>query len=234
MVITPFLAMTAAEMRNISDFPPKLAWMACHFSPYGPGLSNVPERLSSQAMIILDDSTPFREHDSGIIIRQLWELVKNNDCSGVLLDFQRPGNPEAAALALCLSQELPCPVIVSEFYAKDLLCPVCLPPVPLFTEPDQYLVPWKGRDIWLEISPEGMHLTLSEQGCEAAPLPSPDRNRKGFADKTLRCHYTIETNEKSAGFTLWRNADDLEQLLEDTHRLGVTEFIGLYQEFSQL
>ena len=45
MAITPFLAMTAAEFRKKEDLPDKIAWMACHFSPYGLGLSNLPQRL---------------------------------------------------------------------------------------------------------------------------------------------------------------------------------------------
>ena len=63
MAITPFLAMTAAEMRNISVCPPKIAWMACHFSPYGLGLSNMPKDLPSNSLLIVDDYTPPSGHD---------------------------------------------------------------------------------------------------------------------------------------------------------------------------
>ena len=58
MAIAPFLAMTAAETRNHSVLPPKIAWMACHFSPYGLGLSNLPQRLPPHALLLLDDITP--------------------------------------------------------------------------------------------------------------------------------------------------------------------------------
>ena len=43
MVIRPFLAMTAAEIRANPDISSPIGWMACHFSPYGTGLSNLPE-----------------------------------------------------------------------------------------------------------------------------------------------------------------------------------------------
>ena len=45
MAIRPFLAMTAAEIRGTETLPPKTAWMACHFSPYSTGLSNLPKDL---------------------------------------------------------------------------------------------------------------------------------------------------------------------------------------------
>ena len=58
MAIAPFLAMTAAEMQNSSQLPPKIAWMACHFSPYGLGLSNLPKELPSDSLLMVDDITP--------------------------------------------------------------------------------------------------------------------------------------------------------------------------------
>ena len=45
MAIRPFLAMTAAEIQGTETLPPKTAWMACHFSPYSTGLSNLPKAL---------------------------------------------------------------------------------------------------------------------------------------------------------------------------------------------
>ena len=230
MAIVPFLAMTAAEMGNVSAFPPKIAWMACHFSPYGLGLSNLPGELPPQSLILLDDITPMRKHDPKVITNQLLERIEELACSGVLLDFQRENCPEMEALVHRLTQALPCPVIVSDRYARDLCCPVFLPPVPPSVPLEEHISPWEGREIWLEIGLTGELLTLTEQGCNASPLPYPDDNREGFAEESLHCHYTIETNEKSARFTLWRTTDDLIDLLSEAERLGIHGAVGLYQE----
>ena len=71
MAIRPFLAMTAAEIRGTETLPPKTAWMACHFSPYSTGLSNLPKALPPGSMVILDDITPIHGHDSETIAAQL-------------------------------------------------------------------------------------------------------------------------------------------------------------------
>ena len=62
------------------------------------------------------------------------------------------------------------------------------------------------------------------------PLPYPDFTTPGFAEETLHCHYTMETNEKSARFTLWRTKEDWNALMEDAEKLGVLAVVGLYQE----
>ena len=233
MAIVPFLAMTAAEMGNVSAFPPKTAWMACHFSPYGLGLSNLPQRLPPHALLLLDDITPIREHDPQRITEQLLNCLESLNCHGVLLDFQRPDVPETAVLVNHLTQTLPCPVIVSESYARELTCPVFLPPVPPSVALEEYISPWEGRSIWMEIGLTGELLTLTEQGCETVPLPFPNEASEGFPEKALHCHYRIETNEKSARFTLWRTEKDLAALLEEAEGLGISGAVGLYQEFSK-
>lgn len=233
MAILPFLAMTAAEMAKVSDFPPKIAWMACHFSPYGLGLSNLPQRLPPHALLLLDDITPIREHDPQRITEQLLNCLESLNCHGVLLDFQRPDVPETAVLVNHLTQTLPCPVIVSESYASELSCPVFLPPVPPSVALEEYISPWEGRSIWMEIGLTGELLTLTEQGCETVPLPFPNEASEGFPEKALHCHYRIETNEKSARFTLWRTEKDLAALLEEAEGLGISCAVGLYQEFSK-
>ena len=50
----------------------------------------------------------------------------------------------------------------------------------------------------------------------------------------LHCHYTIETNEKAARFTLWRTKEDLEALLEEAEKSGIVGYVGLYQELQRL
>ena len=233
MAIAPFLAMTAAEMRNNSALPPKIAWMACHFSPYGLGLSNFPQWLPPEALLMVDDITPAHGHDPVLIAEQLSECVNTLHCCGILLDFQRSGCTEVQAIAKHITQALPCPVVVSEPYADGLDCSVFLSPVPPSAPLEEHLLPWKDREIWLELGLDGEILTLTEEGCEAISLPCPDWETEGFSDEKLHCHYTIETTEKSAGFTLWRTTNDLEKLLAEAESLGVSGAVGLYQEFGR-
>ena len=230
MALIPFLAMTAMEMRNISDFPPKIAWMACHFSPYSLGLSNLPRELPPGSLLIVDDITPPHCHDPALITEQLTWCTEALQSCGILLDFQRQNCRKTAALAKHLAEGLPCPVIVSACYAENLACPVFLPPVPPSVPLKEFIAPWQGREIWLEIGLCGELLTLTEKGCTVMSLPSPDPETRGFCDQKLHCHYTIETEEKAARFTLWRQADDLTELLMEAEEFGITTTVGLYQE----
>ena len=231
MAMEPILAMTAAEMRNISDYPPSIAWMACHFSPYGLGLSNLPLRLPPGALLILDDCTPPCRHDPELVAEQLTLCVEKLECCGILLDFQRTGQKETQRLAKHLVSALPCPVAVSECYGAEMDCPVFLPPVPPSVPLEEHLSPWKGREIWLELSTEGETLTLTQDGCAITALPCPDLHKNGFTNETLHCHYTIETNKKAARFTLWRTKEDIHNLLQKAEKCGVTNFVGLYQQW---
>ena len=147
------------------------------------------------------------------------------------MDFQRIGCEETRAIAEYLVEVLPCPTVVSEGYARNLNCPVFLPPVPPSVPIEEHLTPWKDREIWLELGLDGEILTLTEAGCEVTPLPHPDLDAQGFVEKKLCCHYQIATNEKSARFTLWRTMEDLNYLLEDIKTHGIIEALGLYQEF---
>lgn len=234
MAIVPFLAMTAAEMRCRSAFPEKIAWMACHFSPYGIGLSNLPRELPPGSLLMVDDITPPHGHDPDFIAAQLSACLEDFQCCGVLLDFQRSGCEETRSISAQLAVALPCPVAVSACYADGLDCPVFLPSVPPSVPLETYLAPWQGRDIWLELGLDGELLTLTEQGCQAASLPCPDWEAKGFSEETLHCHYAIETEEASARFTLWRTKEDLEALLEETEKSGIVGCVGLYQELQRL
>lgn len=234
MAIVPFLAMTAAEMENLSHLPQRLAWMACHFSPYGLGLSNLPRELPADSLLIVDDITPPRGHDPLLIEHQLIQCVEMLPCSGILLDFQRADCEETAALAAHLIKALPCPTAVSKNYAGDFSCGVILPPPPLSVRLSDYLKPWTGREIWLELGLDGECLRLTENGCEAFLLPYPAADTTGFYDETLRCHYTLQTNQKSASFTLWRTKEDMLEFLQDAETLGISGAVGLYQELSKL
>lgn len=233
MAIAPFLAMTAAEMYATSSLPSKIAWMACHFSPYGLGLSNLPKELPPGSLLMVDDMTPPHGHDPVLIAEQLSICVESLQCCGVLLDFQRIGCEESLAIAKSLSASLPCPVVVSEQYANHLSCPVFLSPLPPSAALETYLLPWKGREVWLDLGTDGECITLTENGAQIQPHLYPDMELSGFHDHRLFCHYTILTDEKSAEFTLWRTGNDLKELLAEAETLGVSGAVGLYQELNR-
>ena len=89
MAIACYLAMTAAEFSVCTNLPPQIGWLSCHFSPSGPGLSNIPKGLPPDSVLILDDSMPFHDHKADVILRQLQEAVAAMKIRGVILDFQR-------------------------------------------------------------------------------------------------------------------------------------------------
>ncbi len=223
-----FLAQTAAEFGQELPHSAKKAWMACHFSPYGTGLSNLPDRLPEGSMVIVDDFIPVAEHDPERIAAQLKEVVQAFRCSRVLLDFQRPGEERTAAIAKAIVEALPCPVGISEDYAKDAQCPVFLPPLPLHMPLADYIKPWAGRPVWLEVMPDCAAYTITEEGCKRAECeaigPFP------HFDEGACCRYRTEVLEDAVRFTLCRGTEELRRL----RQTGATDcFVGLFQAFAQ-
>ena len=223
--------MTAAEFQKTSPLPEHAAWMACHYSPYGLGLSNCPRQLPEEAMLILNDRTPPQAHDPEVIARQLKELAESLHYKYILLDFQRPDLPENAAVVKAVLSAPPCPVGVSELYAREVSCPVFLPPVPHHVPLSEHLAPWQGREIWLEAALDRETITVTEKGAAVSPPsgPFPD---SGPEDGDLHCHYHIRTCSDRIDFTLWRTKDDLAALLEQAEGAGVTQAVGLWQELN--
>lgn len=223
-----FLAQTAWEMGQKMPFAAKIAWLGCHFSLSGTGLSNFPRELAGGSMLILTDETPVSHHDPERVAAQLRQAAADFGCSRVLLDFQRPGNPEAAAMARAIVQALPCPVGVTEYYAGDLPCPVFLPPLPLTTGPAQLAAQWKGREIWLEAAPQRASYRVTADGCQMhEPLPVDSFPHR---DAGLFCRYRIEIEKDAAIFTLCRAWEDWLALAQ-CPQVGCV--VGLYQEFAQ-
>lgn len=231
MAIVHYLAMTGAEMAEKSFLPDHIAWMACHFSPYGSGLSNLPKWLPPDSLLILNDRTPICGHDPVLIAAQLGQCIARLQCVGLLLDFQRPGEPQLSELTDYLCRALPCPVVVSEAYAAALECAVFVSPIPADVPMASRLAPWNGREIWLDTAMDGMEIVLTEQGATSAPLPVWEHPVRGFAEERLHCHYRSSLDETHAVFTLWRTAEDIAGQLEEAEALGVAAAVGLYQEF---
>ncbi len=230
MSINCYLAMTAAEFSACEKLPQHIAWMACHFSCYGAGLSNLPSTLPSNSMVILNDRTPLQGHDICLIVQQLTTLAKELSVSRFLLDFQRPGNEAATDLAKMLVKELPCPVGVTDLYGKDLSCPVFLPPPLLHVPLEQHLAPWKNREIWLEAAPTGTLITVTQDGSQIKDCLITHNDKPVFEDADLNCEYSIEVNGDQANFRLYRNNNMLGKMLCQAETLGVTLAVGLYQQ----
>ena len=234
MAIPQYLAMTGAEFRQSDFLPQQIGWMACHFSPYSTGLSNLPPALPPDSLLILNDRIPMGgRQDFAFIAQELTQCLEENQCCGLLLDFQRRDIPQNAALADYLVRNLSDQVIVSAMYAKNLSCPVFLPPVPPDRPVDSCLAGWQGREIWLELSLCPEQLVLTQSGVVTPPgdaaLPEA-----GFPDEGLCCHYCINTAADSVEFILWRTPEDNKALLQKAEGLGVVGGVGLFQEWQRM
>lgn len=224
-----FLAQTGGEMTN--GLPKKLAYMALHFSPYGKGLSNIPGALPKGSILLLDDSTPPTNHDPQLVTEQLKQLTAQFSPAAVLLDFQRPVTEKLTAMTEHIIKALPCPVGVTTEYARDLGCPVFLPPPPANKALADYIAPWKQQGVYLEIAPEGLEITVTETGSSKSPIfPVPDLP---MADKRLHCHYQVEVSQDRAVFTVYRYKEDLAELVQEAETMGVLGCVGLYNELKE-
>ena len=230
MAVVPFLAMTAAEFCGSSFLPAKVGWMACHFSPYSVGLSNLPRNLPEGSLLIVNDITPIHGHDPEIIVDQLRNCVDNLRCSGVLLDLQRADSEETMFMAKEIVDTLPCAVAVSEIYAGGLSCPVFLPHLPHHIPLVDWIKPWQGREIWLEVALDAEEITLTKNDTSIHSLPC-SLPEDGHPEEILHCHYQLRLQEDSATFTLWRTRDDIASLLEEAESLNIHTAVGLWQEF---
>ena len=224
-----YLALTAGELQRNTE-EGKLAYMACHFSLYTTGLSNLPEVLSPGSMLILNDQIPISGHDPHRIIDQLKEAIEKFSCDSLLLDFQRPGNEETSQLCSLLSTELNCPLGISHHYADDLECAVFLPPPPLDIPLEKYLKPWKNRKIWLEAALEAAEFIITADGCKVTSLPYEHFQEETFIEEILHCRYRCEVDSKKIRFQLYRTIDQLEALLKEASTFGIEKSIGLYQQ----
>ena len=232
MGISLYLAMTAAEISGCDAPPDKLAYMACHFSPYGAGLSNIPCSLPPESVLILNDRTPICGHDHKFIAYQLSQALEELQCSSLLLDFQRPDNPETAVLCQYLTEKLPYPIGISAPYAVGLDCAVFLPPCPLDQPLPEHLAPWKHRTMWLEVAYEALQITVDKGGSRYSHISSVPAAGLLHNEADLLCSYRIDMTESSAIFTLSRTGEDIDRLIEQAEALGVTHCFGLWQELS--
>lgn len=229
MVLPLYLAMTAAEIQGRTVLPEKPAWMACHFSPYAKGISNAPASLPQGTMLILNDRIPPQGHDPQIVAQQLAEAAAQVGADRLLLDFQRPGIQLLQEVAQAIVENAGCPVAVTPLYAEALLCPVFW--LPKLHKPlAEQLQVWQGREVWLEAALECWQVTVTEKGSRFTEIAVPEEEDFPHADEKLHCRYRTKVGEDHVCFTLLRDSEQLQALLQEAKNLGVACAVGLYQQ----
>ncbi|MBR3972397.1 MAG: hypothetical protein IKJ99_00420 [Oscillospiraceae bacterium] len=234
MALPLILAMTAAEMAAASTLSNQAAWMACHFSPYSLGITNIPKSLPAGSILILNDRVPCQDHSPDLAAHQLSETLTHLHCESLLLDFQRPPEAESEAMVSFLLEALPRPVTVSELYAEGRNCPVFLSPPALHVPLDEYLIPWQNREVWLEAALCQEDIDVTESGTTFAPQFPPDYLDGGFFDPKLCCNYKTEVSDHQVRFTLFDTSESLMEKMKKAQSLGVSRAVGLFQELYPL
>ena len=143
-----------------------------------------------------------------------------------VLDFEGPPTPAA----LELLRRLPCPAAAPPGYAET--GPVFLPPAPLHVPLEEYLAPWKSREIWLEAALQQQTVTVTESGAVFSPA-APAQRKDGFECPELCCRFTQEIREDRVVFTLFDTRETLKDKLALAGELGVTAALGLYRELGR-
>lgn len=221
-----YTAMTAAEMALCGELPARFAYMACHFSPYGTGLSNLPEELPEGSLLILNDRIPIFGHDPLAMLGDLEPFF--GKISGILLDFQRENSKETAQVVRVLSEKLPCPAAVTPAYGDFGKGPLFLPPCPPDLPMEAWLAPWEGRELWLEAALCTWEFQVTEAGTHVREVGQAPKG--GRFDETLGCQYTVAPEEKGLRFTLFDTPESLRKKLQKAAALGITTAVGLYQQ----
>ena len=228
MALPLYLAMTREEIDSC-PLPAHLAYMACHFSVYGKGLQDVPAHIPEGSMLILDDRIPVWNHDPKQVAEELCEAVTRHGCYGLLLDFQRPGEPLMTDITRNIADTLPCPVAVTEAYAEGANCAVLLstpkPNIPL----TKHTQAWPGREWWLEIAPEIIRYSVTKDDSTWEEIQETEASYP-HRDARLCCSYRIDIQEDRALFTIGRTGEDLKKLMGQAEQLGVQKAIGLYRQ----
>ena len=233
MALPLYLALTAAEISALPSVPKQCAYMACHFSPYTEGLSNIPDFLPPHSLLILNDRLPCQAHSPDLVAKQLEDAASRLECESILLDFQRLPEPESLAMAARITSALSCPAAATEGFAKELDCPVFLSPGPLHLVLEEHLLPWQGREIWLEAALCQEEVLITENGMAFNSIFPTEQLDGGFYDEDLRCCYRTQFGEDRIRFTLFDTPESLEKKLELATVLGVSRAVGLWQELGK-
>lgn len=230
MDLSIYLAFTQAEAAAMKAHSGKTAWLGCHLSAYGSGISCIqPARCD---MLVLTDETPAEGHDPDRVARELTEAARKCGCSRLLLDFQRPGVPVSAAITEAVVHSSPCPVGVTEGYAEGLECPVLVSPPPLWTALEGHLLRWKGREVWLEAVTEDAFVTVTPTGSQYR-LCEPN-GVFPYTDKKLSLSYRVEPSQAQMRVWLHRGTCELSGFLKHAYTLGIRTAVGLHQQLAAM
>lgn len=234
MSLPLYLAMTDSEIDMHPSGITHCAYMACRFSPSSIGLCKPYAIIPSGSVLMLDDQFPFRDHNPDIILMELRELITQHSCESLLLDFERRDDPELDRLASYIIDRIQIPIAAPPCYAKNRKCAVFLPPLPPDTDLKSHMRPWEGQEVWLEVALDGLDVTVTKNGAKAVYVPHPDMHGNMHRDPNLMCHYSIHPGERQFLFHLQRNNEDIMELMSRAEAMGVSRFIGLYQELHTL
>lgn len=232
MDLSIYLAFTGAELEAMLNHKGKTAWMGCHLSAYGSGITPPPAALKHCDLLVLTDETPPDGHDPKRVAGEFWAQAQALGCERILLDFQRPPTEESHRIIHQVMKNVTVPVGVTPSYAAQLDCPIFLPPPPLWTPLQEALSPWAGREIWLEIAPEDGCVTLTKDGSTYTPCEA--KKAYTFSDPGLCLSYCTEVSFDRATVYLHRDISNIAKWLEHAFSLGIRTAIGLYQQFSTL
>ena len=203
MVLPLYLAMTPLEFRPI----PHAAYLLLEPSDVPPGV-----------LPVVTDRFP---------LDRQWLLRICQGREAVLLDFERPPTAEVREII----RNLPCPAAAPPGYADE--GPVFLSSAPLHVPMEEYLAPWKGREIWLEAAVQKQTVTITAEGCTVFPPCTNTDLTNGYYCEKLRCRFTQKFTENQAVFTLFDTSDTLKTKIRHASDLGTARFIGLYQELGE-
>jgi hypothetical protein len=204
--------------------------MACHFSPYGLGLSNLPRQLPEGAVILVSDRIPPGGHDAGVVVSQLEELAQQFHPKAIVLDLERTGDDFCAELAAKCDSISGTETVVAAAYAEGLQCSVFLGAAQLWTPAEQWLRPWSGRRIWAECVLQRALVRITEDGAVYRELPWEPPRQEVLADGQQAVVYGVREQADAVEVMLWRGKEQLALWMEKLEKLGVEHFLGLYQQ----
>lgn len=225
-----YIAMTAAEYSIAEKLPENIAWMACHFSCYGTGLSNFPPALAENSMIIINDILPPSAHDPEEIADQLRHLKESCHFSSILLDFQRERTSKSEIIAKHICRSLDCPVGVCENYADCGNGTIFINmPKPHHALSD-ILSQWNGYEIWLEAAIETEMAVIRKDNCQLSSTHYIEPDETYLTSTALQNRYKLDVLENHIELTYTRDIHQLKLLLKEAKDAGVMRAIGLYQQ----
>lgn len=232
MEIRLYLAMTKAELGACTGLPPHLGWMACHFSPYDLGLTDLPETLPPGSLLCCDDRIPILRHDAKLVAAQLAQTAEKHQCSAIALDFQQQDCPMTAEVVREVCNCAPCPVAVTPAYAKGNTAAVLLPPQKLWEPLESAVACWPNRELWMEWAPQAVQISVTAAGSKFQAIGPPEPESTDQTDGALCCRYRLHLTQDCAEFLLWDDAETLEQKKALAEKLGIATLVGLYQQFA--